>query len=146
MEIVSALQCTSVRRLHKTWKALGKKEYATFITLSEVFSSLQNYNNYRRQIQQTTNEPIIPYIGVHLQDFLMVEELPTFLNDNMVNMRKMRRFTGLLKDDILSKQAEAKKYNFEVDPPLHDFLIKIKPQNENDLLKSSHVCEPSQLA
>jgi hypothetical protein len=97
MELVSGLRCSSVSRLTKTWKGLGKKELAAWESMSEIFDAQGNFTTYRRLIHLAHGEPALPYLGVVLQDLLMVEELPTMLTNNMVNFKKMRRFAHLLR-------------------------------------------------
>jgi len=146
MELVSGLRCSSVSRLTRTWKGLGKKELQAWEAMSEIFDTQGNYSTYRRLIHLAHSEPALPYLGVVLQDLLMVEELPTFLQNNMVNFKKMRRFALLLREEIQDRQAAATRYTFEVNTLIQDYFLSFIPLSDADLYKLSRICEPAALA
>jgi hypothetical protein len=147
MEVLSALNTVCVKRLNKTWRSLTRKEELSFAELEDVFSNVNNYVNYRRLIHDAASrEGVLPYIGVVLQDLLMIEELPTLLPNGMVNFRKMRRFTGVLRSEILERQARSLRFNFMPLPVVQEFLIfGIQTLSEADLYKYSRLCEPSSM-
>jgi hypothetical protein len=144
--LVSGLRCSSVSRLTRTWKGLGKKEIAAWEAMSEIFDAQGNFSTYRRLIHLAHNEPALPYLGVVLQDLLMVEELPTLLQNNMVNFKKMRRFASLLKEEIQDRQQAAARYSFEPTSAFQEYLSSFGPLSDADLYKLSRICEPATLA
>lgn len=147
MSLVSGLRCSSVSRLAKTWRGISRKDAAAWENLTEIFDAQNNFSAYRRQMHQAIGEPALPYIGVVLQDLLMVEELPTFMPNKMVNFRKMRRFATLLKEEIQNKQiAAGTRYNFEVDHVVQEYFSNFAPLLDADLYKWSRMCEPAALA
>jgi len=143
MEFVSALNTVNVKRLQKTWRGLQRKEATMFVALEEDFSAEGNYNNYRKILAQTPNG--LPYIGVVLQDLLMIEEIPTFLPNGMVNFRKMRRFSSVLRAEILERQNVLRRFNFEAIPVIQEYLIRTAPLVDQDLYRYSRLCEPSNM-
>lgn len=145
MQVVCALDTVSVKRLHKTWKGLNRKELAAFTSLQETFGSETNYANYRRLIHEPTNNGLIPYIGLVLQDLLMIEEIPTYLGNGMVNFRKMRRFASVLRSEILERQATLSRFNFEPIPPIQEYLARHTPLSDPDVYKFSRLNEPSKM-
>lgn len=146
MGVVSALQAVSVRRLTRTWKGLGRKEEASWNSMIQIFNADHNFSAYRRQLQSAHGEPCLPYIGVLLQDLLMVEELPTFLPNKMVNFKKMRRFVGMLKEEIQVRQGAADRYAIEPILSIKDFLLKAPAAQDAELYRLSRQCEPAPLA
>jgi hypothetical protein len=75
MQIVCALDASSVKRLHKTWKGLQRKDVLTFSSLEESFTSKSNFANYRRlshEKNENSTGAVLPYIGVVLQDLLVM--------------------------------------------------------------------------
>jgi len=146
MQIVSALQNSSVSRLTRTWRGLSRKELAAWQLMQALFNNENNFRTYRSQLGLSHNEPCLPYMGVLLQDLLMVEELPTFLQNKMVNFRKMRRFAGLLKEEIQDRQTAADRYAFEVSSTIRDYLQRAPTVRDDELYKLSRLCEPATLA
>lgn len=151
MAIVMALQGSSVHRLARTWKGLGKKENNAWDTMSSLFSNENNFSTYRRALQQAHGEPCIPYIGLLLQDLLMIEEIPTFLpssstENKIVNFRKMRRFALVQREDIQARQSAADRYQFELLPSFREYLIHAPILHDADLYRCSRECEPAMLA
>lgn len=146
MELVSGLRCSSVSRLTRTWKGLGRKEMAAWEVMSEIFDAQGNFSTYRRLIHLAHGDPSIPYLGVVLQDLLMVEELPTFLPNHMVNFKKMRRFASLLRAEIQDRQAAAAKYAFEATAAIHKYFETFATLSDADLYRLSRLCEPATLA
>jgi len=153
MEILSALNLVCVKRLYKTWKQLTKKEAEKFSELEDCLLPKANYQKYRHAVADASASkppmPVLPYIGIMLQDLLMIEELPTYLPNaegapTFVNFRKMRRFTSVLRVEILEKQART--YYYQHVPVLQEYLARgLSPLAEADLYKYSRLCEPSNL-
>lgn len=144
---MSGLKCSSVSRLTKTWRGLSRKDTTAWEGLSEIFDAQANFSTYRRLIHNAHGEPVLPYLGVVLQDLLMVEELPTLMPNSMVNFRKMRRFAGLMKEEIQDRQAvAATRYLFEVDTLVQEYFTHFAPLLDPDLYKWSRLCEPAALA
>jgi len=144
MQIVCGIGTSSVKRLYKTWKGLPRKDALAYGVLDETFSSKNNFSNYRKISHESTG-PIIPYVGVILQDLLMIEELPTTIQNGMINFRKMRRFATLLRDEILERQQTLPRFNFEGLPAIQEYLARRTPLSEQDLYRYSRLCEPSKM-
>ncbi|CAI5711852.1 unnamed protein product [Hyaloperonospora brassicae] len=58
------------------------------------------------QLMRNTANPCMPYIGLYLQGFVGLNELPTFGSDGLVNGNRLRR-TGELAMEILHRQSVA---------------------------------------
>jgi RasGEF domain len=114
--------------------------------MSEIFDAQGNFSTYRRLIHHAHGEPSLPYLGVVLQDLLMVEELPTFLPNKMVNFRKMRRFAGILREEIQDRQVAVARYTFEATSQIQDYFSNFNALADPDLYKWSRLCEPAPLA
>jgi len=145
MQIVCALDTTSVKRLYRTWKGLAKKDAATFVSLQDSFTSKLNFANYRRISHESSSGAVIPYIGVVLQDLLLIDELPTSLASGMINFRKMRRFSSLIRTELIERQALLHKFNFEPVVAIQEYLARRTPLSEQDLFRYSRLSEPSKI-
>jgi len=97
MEVVSALNHGPIFRLKKTWTHVDAKHVAIWTQLTELMSPDNNYAKLREVVRQfPTNESKLPYVGLLLQDFLAVEEIPTLTSQKLINLTKMRKITAML--------------------------------------------------
>lgn len=51
MEMISALESSTVSRLHKTWEEIDKQHMTIYTELRNVFAFSGNYKNYRFEYQ-----------------------------------------------------------------------------------------------
>lgn len=73
MEILSALESSSVFRLKQTWAGLSTKQKEVFDELKELMARTNNYQGLRKHLR-TCNPPLIPYLGLYLTDLTFIEE------------------------------------------------------------------------
>jgi hypothetical protein len=113
MEILAALGMTSVSRLKRTWKELSDKARDLHQALEDLMSSLQNYKNYRQELD-SQSRPILPYLGVCLRDLLFIEDgNPDRLENGMFNFHKLRMVANVITQ---IQYFQEKPYNFEPVP------------------------------
>ncbi|CAH0477387.1 unnamed protein product [Peronospora belbahrii] len=101
--ILYALQSTAVQRLRKTINCLSvdaKKMLNDMQLLSD--KGCREMNRLMRKF----GNPCMPYIGLYLQGFAGLNELPAFGNDGLVNGSRLRRM-GELAMEILHRQSAA---------------------------------------
>jgi len=75
--VVTGLSNSSIARLKMTWQGLSKKTQADFNELEDVCSPQFNYRKYRK-LEEATDTPFIPFIGMHMKDMF-------FMNDGNPN-------------------------------------------------------------
>ncbi|KAG7393615.1 Ankyrin repeat and death domain-containing protein 1B [Phytophthora pseudosyringae] len=115
--ILYALQSTAVQRLRKTIDCLSvhaKKKMNEMQLLSD-----KGCREMNRLMRQTAN-PSMPYIGLYLQGFVGLNELPAFDKEGLVNANRLRRM-GELSMEILHRQSVAYtlQNDADVDKLLH---------------------------
>ncbi|KAJ8540597.1 hypothetical protein ON010_g12630 [Phytophthora cinnamomi] len=101
--ILYALQSTAVQRLRKTIDCLSldaKKMMNEMQLLSD-----KGCREMNRLMRKTAN-PSMPYIGLYLQGFVGLNELPAFDKEGLVNANRLRRM-GELSMEILHRQSVA---------------------------------------
>ncbi|XP_011270097.1 hypothetical protein CAOG_08516 [Capsaspora owczarzaki ATCC 30864] len=82
LQFVAALNISAVQRLKQTWKQLSTKYASLWVELNRLMDTAKGYTNYRSHLASLTL-PIVPYIGIHLNDLTLIEEgNPTFLEAN----------------------------------------------------------------
>jgi hypothetical protein len=75
MAVVSALNLGCVQRLKQTWQRVRKSRIEVFNQLSELMASKNNFAAYRRAIGDA-QPPVVPFVGVLMNDLVAIEELP----------------------------------------------------------------------
>lgn len=99
MEIIGGLGATSVNRLKKAWKGVSRNKMKTWDRLREYMSPQKAFANYRACIR-TAHAPLIPYLGVYMQDMVFIEDgNPDFLKDqpDYINFHKRRQLADIIK-------------------------------------------------
>lgn len=164
MELIGGLGSTSVVRLKKTWKnvSAAKKKVRVLCArvgwrarlahgvarqswdrVRAVMAPQSSFATYRQAIR-TAHPPVIPYLGVSMQDMVFIEDgNPDFLKDydNMVNFHKRRLLADIIKDIQQHVQAP---FNIEPVEEIIDFIAMAQPESENSLYEKSLVIQPRQ--
>jgi len=146
-EIVSALNRSCINRLTWTWKGLPKQDLELFEKLSILMDNTKtlgytNFKDYRLEFKaKCVDPPCLPYIGVHLQDLLAVEETPTRLQEsNHVNFKKMRNIERAIRAIMTCQQQP---YDLQSKQAVQRYLtVDILALSEAELFDVSRSCEP----
>jgi len=141
MEIISALQLSSIHHLKRTWKEISTKDVETFNELSKLMGMNENYKLYREELAQKEKDktPVVPYAGIFLQDFLIIEELPDKTATGLINFQKMRRIGAMISR---LKRYQSSIYNFHTIPVIQEYLrIGLTILSEKDISKWAKICE-----
>ncbi len=79
MELVGGLGSTSVMRLKKCWVKVSRSRKASWEKLLAQMSPQKSFGNYRACVRQA-HAPLVPYLGVYMQDMVFIEDgNPDFL-------------------------------------------------------------------
>jgi len=117
--IHGALNSTPIIRLKKAWHYVPTKHCAKFEEFKVIFASKKNNANLRR-LHRETNPPMMPYIGLYLQDLFNVEEgNQKTKQDGSVNFARLIRLSTVI-DSLLWYQNTT--YKIFVDKQLQLLL------------------------
>ncbi|KAJ1108789.1 hypothetical protein NDU88_006159 [Pleurodeles waltl] len=107
MAVVGGLCHSAISRLKDTHAHLSPEVIKTLNEMTELLSSSSNYSTYRRVYSECTGFKI-PIVGVHLKDLVSLNEaLPSFLEDNKINLSKLQSLYHQILDLQQLQQAEA---------------------------------------
>ncbi|KAJ3356596.1 hypothetical protein GGF32_001442 [Allomyces javanicus] len=142
--ILSALDSSTISRLHKTWESLSGKHHETLEEMRVATDHARNYANFRATLKSAV-PPCIPFMGMYLTDL-------TFISDGnpdrrgpdlrLINFDKhaktARTVTDLLRFQVpyaLIEVPELQNY-------LTDQLMHARRATQDDLYRRSLVVEP----
>ncbi|CAI5725756.1 unnamed protein product [Peronospora effusa] len=135
--ILYALQSTAVQRLRKTIGCLsvdGKKMMNEMQLLSDKGCREMN------RLMRRCDNPCMPYIGLYLQGFVGLNEMPAFSKEGLVNGNRLRRM-GELAMEILHRQSVA--YTLPNDEKIDELLhVKMPYSSEESRHARSLELEP----
>jgi len=138
MELTSALNLNYVSRLKTDWKAVPPKLQSMFKAQLELMNPNANWATYRRVLSER-QLPLMPFQGVYLTDLTFIDELPTKLENGLINFEKMM----MLGQQLLAiRNYQEHPFYFEPVPVIQEWLHARKPMSEEDLIKASKACEP----
>jgi hypothetical protein len=106
--------------------------------LCALFDMSHNFRDYREALSQA-NPPVVPYLALYPKDLTSVEELPTMIDQKLVNMEKMRMIGKII---LQTREYQARGYAFPVIPELATYLKHFKPLSKEDAFKLSLEREP----
>ena len=140
--IIGSLSFASIKRLHKTWKALPSKYLEIYTTVKELFSIENNYRKYKELIRSQP-PPMVPYLGVYLRDLTFLEVgNPTFVDEEekMINYDKLRMIAKVLIEIQTFKEIS---YEFVPVQEIQNLLTtKMITFDEEELYEMSLRLEP----
>lgn len=159
MELIGGLGSTSVIRLKKTWASVSRSKSKTWDKVRAVMApqgtlspgggylfltlAAASFSSYRAAIR-AAHPPVIPYLGVSMQDMVFIEDgNPDFLKDHpdMVNFHKRRLLADIIKDIQQHVQAP---FNIEPVEEVIDFLAAAPAEKEELLYEKSLQIAPRQ--
>jgi len=103
--------------------------------------SIGSFKSYRESLHEVT-PPCIPYLGVHLQDLVFIEDGNPDKLHELINWRK-RKYVSKIVSTLLYYQTG--EYKFKI-PKNHPealyFLDQLPIYSEKELWSKSLTCEP----
>eukprot|EP01156_Anaeramoeba_ignava_P010875 Anaeramoba_ignava/a481106_7.p1 GENE.a481106_7~~a481106_7.p1 ORF type:complete len:381 (+),score=121.82 a481106_7:40-1143(+) len=118
--VVSGLQCSSVYRLTNTWKNLPQKSSQNFQFLDQ-FASADHFKSLRDSYRKASSATI-PYLGVYLSDFTLLDEISPRLKNNLINFVKQRRFYTCY---LQIRKFQKTPFNFPFNESIHKIVSAI---------------------
>ncbi|DBA01293.1 TPA: hypothetical protein N0F65_001798 [Lagenidium giganteum] len=135
--ILYALQSTAVQRLRKTLDCLS-------VSSKKLLNQMQFLSDKgcreMNRIMRNSPNPSMPYLGLYLQNFVGLNELPVFEKADMINCNRLRKM-GELALEILHRKsvAYALQFNENIDCLLH---VKLPYDTEESRYNRSLELEP----
>lgn len=147
MAVMSALLNASVYRLQRTWDIVRKRDemrHAQFERLVEVCSSERNYKVMRHMLR-TAQPPILPYLGVHLQDLTFIDEgnknVIEVEGARLISLEKRLQYAAVIQDIMLYQSVSHTTTLREV-PEIQRYLQRFSPLTADKMYKRSLILEP----
>ena len=99
MAIHGALLSSSIHRLQRTWRLLGKREQLLLEEIKEIMSYRRNFGDYRKVIK-VAKPPCIPFLGLYLTDLTFIEDgnKDTLSKTEFVNYDKRLKYAQVLQE------------------------------------------------
>eukprot|EP01122_Echinamoeba_exundans_P008825 TRINITY_DN3004_c0_g1_i1.p1 TRINITY_DN3004_c0_g1~~TRINITY_DN3004_c0_g1_i1.p1 ORF type:complete len:1409 (+),score=444.51 TRINITY_DN3004_c0_g1_i1:268-4494(+) len=108
MQIFSALNMSSVSRMHRSWALLPARYKASLDDVGQLL--LSNYKGYREMLEYA-DPPCIPIQEVICRDLTFIEENPNIHPNGWVNFEKMLLLGKTFKN---LKRFQSQQYDFQV--------------------------------
>eukprot|EP01127_Copromyxa_protea_P018241 TRINITY_DN5695_c0_g1_i1.p1 TRINITY_DN5695_c0_g1~~TRINITY_DN5695_c0_g1_i1.p1 ORF type:complete len:2773 (-),score=509.09 TRINITY_DN5695_c0_g1_i1:66-7241(-) len=138
---MSGLQATPVHRLSHTWTAvLSKEKTKAKLEFLQAFISREGNFPEFRAAHAKSQTPMIPYLGIILQDMLFVDEGNKNLDSNgYINFQKRRRWYQCCQ---LIDNFTTTPFAFAPNEPLQEFLTHFDRYDDEWLFQRSNLIEP----
>eukprot|EP01117_Protostelium_nocturnum_P020851 TRINITY_DN963_c0_g1_i2.p1 TRINITY_DN963_c0_g1~~TRINITY_DN963_c0_g1_i2.p1 ORF type:complete len:1830 (+),score=713.93 TRINITY_DN963_c0_g1_i2:118-5607(+) len=144
MAFISGLNNAAVVRQKWTREKVQKSSKQAFETVEEEMKLEGSYKNYRGAIAglTSTETPCIPYLGVHLQDLVFIEDGNPDTLSGLINWRKRTFIAGVVKQ---FQQLQGRDYVF---PGLQNhvevvhYISQLPLKSDNELYEMSLKSEP----
>jgi len=137
MAMISGLKNSNVIRLKDTWNELSSANWDLWEEITEKFVLNDNFSSLRKILKET-QPPLIPYLGIYLSDFTFTDGQPTFIQDDLVNLAKLR---GIAKVQQRMKEGQSTPYCLTPVPLIQEYITSLEFIPECDYLKHRKICE-----
>jgi hypothetical protein len=144
MQMLAALQNSSVHRLYKTWELLPQKFFDMFEAMALLMNGNAGQGNFRqyRDTLKMCVPPCVPYLGVYLTDLTFLNEgNPDFLDPEktMINVQKMMKISRVVRSITMFQQTP---YCLAPVDFMKDFIMASHTLTEQEQYNKSIDMEP----
>ena len=141
--IIASLSSSSVFRLKKTWERIGADRLQEYRKHCQVIATDNASKNYRAHVH-ACNPPLVPNLGLYLQDLTFIEDgNQLFLENGWVNFVKCRMISAQIQEMILYQKTP---YNLTSHGAIQSFIRQAPTMTEDDQFQASLQCEPRRVA
>lgn len=139
MAVQCSLSLGAVQRLKQTWSRVRKQRAEQFSEFEQLLTSSNNYGAYRARLAEQPL-PVVPFLGVVMNDLVALEELPDRLADDetALNWGKLSSFALVLRT---VKRAQLVPYRFEPVFVVSEFLEKMRVMGDAQLFREAKLLE-----
>uniref|UniRef100_A0A6B2KZU9 Ras-GEF domain-containing protein n=1 Tax=Arcella intermedia TaxID=1963864 RepID=A0A6B2KZU9_9EUKA len=128
LEIISAIDSSSVRRLKSTFGNLSVNKTALLEDSKKLLE--KNFLLVRQEINQDPKG--IPYLGMYQTDLTQIDEGNPSTINGMINMKKRVLIAKTLQQ--IQKLQSSTTYPFVPIPSIQDFIKNLNPITDDDVL------------
>jgi len=140
--IVTALNSFFIKDLKKSWRRIDVNlSIPKAKELNDIFSNSKNFAQLRKQIDNCSGKPCIPFLGLYLKDLSFLDEAEKYiLSKECVEKEKILKYylnVDKIKkvDIILKKFEENQKFKYQFKPVFKlSFLANPDPLSEKSLI------------
>lgn len=146
--VMSALLNASVFRLSRTWEIVKKRDEERFSQFERMLAVVSSDKNYMvmRSTLRTLQPPIMPYLGLFLQDLTFCDEgnrnyISTANGGHqLVSFEKRLAYAKIIQDIMLFQSVG---YDHLVPvPEIQRYLIRFHPLSSDKMYARSLIVEP----
>jgi len=141
--IIASLSSSSIFRLKKTWERIPAERLQEYRQHCTVIATDNASKKYRAHVH-ACNPPLVPNLGLYLQDLTFIEDgNQLFLANGWVNFVKCRMISAQTQEMILYQKTS---YNLTAHPGIQSFIRNAPTMPENDHFEASLQCEARRVA
>ncbi|KAL6076842.1 hypothetical protein QOT17_002542 [Balamuthia mandrillaris] len=131
MQVLSALNNSSIQRLKAAWEILPEKEKTSFAEMEELMVNQQNFSAYYAEFKKRPF-PKIPYFALFLRDctFIMEGNKP-YTKNGMINFEFMSMISDRLK---IVTECQSRPFDLPRLKDVQNFLSNIQYIDDEDAL------------
>ncbi|KAI8991011.1 ras guanine nucleotide exchange factor domain-containing protein [Mycotypha africana] len=151
MAVLAGMNNAAISRLRQTRALLQRKNrplYDQFLELETLMSSEKSFSNYRTALRNHDTDviPGIPYLGIHQQDLISLDEAnKDFLQDGKVHWKKFSLIGESILEVLRFQQQQQQNgflYSIIPDPKIISFIGQSKIFTEDEQYEKSITIEP----
>lgn len=144
MQMLAALQNSSVHRLYKAWELLPQRFFDMFESMSLLMNGNAGQGNFKqyRDTLKMCVPPCVPYLGVYLTDLTFLNEgNPDFLDADktMINVQKMMKISRVVRNITMFQQTP---YCLATVDFMKEFIMNSPIMSEQEQYNRSIELEP----
>jgi FtsZ-binding cell division protein ZapB len=117
---------------------LDEEDVHMLNSLREVYSTSNNYHNYRELLKKT-NATCTPYIGLYLRDLTFTDDGNPNQVEGLINFKKRTMISRVLME---IKRFQGRSYSFKAIPEIIAPISRYEQINEGDAYDASRRIEP----
>jgi len=137
---ISGMNNAAVARLKWTIDKLPRNVRQMWIQLEQEMQIEGSFKNYRMAVEKAT-PPCLPYLGVHLQDLVFIEDGNPDMSGHLINWRKCVYVANIVN---LIQIHQSTHYTFWVanSVELKYYIASLPKLPDKELYQRSLLCEP----
>jgi len=137
--VIASLSTSPIFRLKKSWQKIPRAKLETYQTSCAIISTDSASSRYRKHVAKC-NPPIVPHLGLYLQDLTFIEDgNPIRLDNGLINFQKCR----MIGAQILGMQKyQQERYNLTLIPEIQSYIQKFPFMTEDEQFDLSLEREP----
>ncbi|KAL5481996.1 hypothetical protein EMCRGX_G022274 [Ephydatia muelleri] len=129
MQVVSALQHSSVNKFKTAWEHVSKPMSQHCKAVTDIASTTGRFKKLR-DATKMAEPPLVPYLGIALNELVGIfEALPTHIEGNLINFSKMRKCSRTI-SGLLQYQNE--RYEFTTNEEICKMLLRTPLDGDED--------------